>query len=152
ESGGIGWAAPEIIGEIVCADPEKFADVVPLIAEIYDVEEDVFRSGVIYALARVAEIDPERVTKYQKIIVKSLADKDPVVRINALELVEYLWPVACRNNNWSKEYCSRVMNYIVFMENDNKVAWIYKNSGFIDYQVGEVAKKIAKKIVNAHMS
>jgi hypothetical protein len=33
ESGGIGWSAPELLGEIVSADPDRFADIIPLIAE-----------------------------------------------------------------------------------------------------------------------
>jgi hypothetical protein len=52
ESGGIGWSAPELIGEIVCADPRRFADIVPLIADVYAIEEDVFRPGVLYAFSR----------------------------------------------------------------------------------------------------
>src|SRR5512134_1597345 len=30
ESGGIGWSAPELLGEIVSAGPDEFSDVVPI--------------------------------------------------------------------------------------------------------------------------
>ena len=45
ESGGIGWSAPEILGEIVSADPKRFKDFIPLMASVYEIEEDVFRGG-----------------------------------------------------------------------------------------------------------
>jgi len=53
ESGGIGWSSPEMLGEIVCTDPHKFSDIIPLIAEVYDIEETHFRPGVLYALTNL---------------------------------------------------------------------------------------------------
>jgi hypothetical protein len=145
ESGGIGWAAPEILGEIVSADPEKFADVIPLIAAVYEVEEQVFKSGVVYALVRIAESAPERVAGYQKIIILSLTDKDPLVKIYALELVERLLGDDSLRTLWSDEYRERVINIIKNLINDAGVALIYKDSGFFDLQVGEKAKKVIEK-------
>jgi hypothetical protein len=77
ESGGIGWSAPEILGEIVSADPKKMADIVPLIAEVYTIEEQVFRPGVLYALKRIAEASPEAVSPFQKLVVDGLSEQDP---------------------------------------------------------------------------
>lgn len=147
ESGGIGWAAPEILGEIVSADPGKFSDIIPLIAEVYWVEERVFRPGVVYALTRIAEVAPELVADYQKIIIQSLTDKEALVKINALELVERLWDVARMNNIWTLEYRERISGLINNMEKDNKVAWVYLNDRFIDYGVGEIARNVAKKLI-----
>jgi hypothetical protein len=47
ESGGIGWSAPEILGEIASADPKRFKDFIPLVASVYEIEEDVFRGGAL---------------------------------------------------------------------------------------------------------
>ena len=144
ESGGIGWAAPEILGEIVRADPEKFSDIIPLIAGIYEIEEKVFRPGVVYALASIAEIAPERVACYQKIIIMALVDADPLVRIYALTLVENVWNASLDKNLWSKEYRDRVLNVTNSLINDVGVAILYQNNGFCDFQVGEVASKVLK--------
>lgn len=143
ESGGIGWAAPEALGEIVSADPERFSDIIPLIAEVYDLEERVFRPGVVYALARIAEVAPDRVTGYQKIIISSLVDKEPLVKLYALELVELLWKFKNLNKAWSEEYYRRLSMCIQGMIDDHGVAWVYKKNGFIDAQVGENAIKLA---------
>ena len=139
ESGGIGWAAPEILGEIVSADPEKFADLIPLIAAVYDVEERVFKAGVVYALARIAENAPEQVRGYQKIIISSLMDRDPLVRVYALQLVKRLWKLENLNNIWSEAYNLRIISSIQAMANDKSVVWIYENTDFYDVEVGEMS-------------
>ncbi len=146
ESGGIGWAAPELLGEIVCSDPEGFADIVPLIAVVYDIEEQTFRPGVVYALARVAEVSPEMVANYQKVIIRSLVDKNPLIKIYALDLLGLVWPTACKKNLWSVEYQAKLNSIVNNMNNDNGVAWIYQNNAFIDIEVGEKASILSKLI------
>jgi hypothetical protein len=144
ESGGIGWAAPEILGEIVRVDPERFSDIIPLIAGVYEIEEKVFRPGVMYALASIAEIAPERVACYQKIIVMALVDSDPLVKIYALILAENVWNVSLEKNLWSREYSDRVRNVINSLKKDRGVAILYQNNGFYDVQVGEIAEKVLR--------
>ncbi len=146
ESGGIGWAAPEILGEIVSADPEKFRDIIPLIAEVYEIEEKVFRPGVIYALMRIADTAPEMVLNFQQIIISSLVDNDPLMRVYAIDLVRLIWPVAQKNKLWSKEYKDKIEIAIENMKKDGKVVWIYQNNSFIDLEVGECAKNMLKLI------
>ncbi len=146
ESGGIGWAAPEILGEIVSADPGKFSDFIPLIAEMYEIEEKVFRPGVIYALMRIAETDPKLVLNYQRVIVRSLVDNDPLTKIFALDLIRLLWPVAYQNKLWSNEYQQKIKYAINHLITDRKVVWIYRNNSFIDIEVGYSANNILKEL------
>ncbi|HEX9136434.1 MAG TPA: hypothetical protein VF905_05765, partial [Nitrospirota bacterium] len=80
ESGGIGWSAPELLGEIVIADPEKFADVVPIIAGVFSIEEEVFRPGILYAFKKIAESHPEMISPYQDIILRGLSESTPEAR------------------------------------------------------------------------
>ncbi len=136
ESGGIGWSAPEILGEIVRADPKKMADVVPLIAEIYTIEEKVFRPGVLYALKRVAEIRPEAVLPFQELVISGLTEKDPLARIHSLELAtllrEWIYP----------EHRESLLTHIVNLIPDHVEAWVYKDGGFVEVEVGELAEKV----------
>ncbi len=148
ESGGIGWAAPELLGEIVSSDPEGFADIIPLIAEVYDIEEQTFRPGVMYALKRIAEISPELIASYQKVIIRSLVDTNPLVRIYAMELIGLLWTVACKKNIWSNEYQKKVQRVVDNIKNDKGVAWVYHNNDFIDIEVGYAASILANKLKN----
>lgn len=149
ESGGIGWAAPEILGEIVSADPERFSDIIPLIAEVYTIEEDVFRPGVLYALTRIAETAPERVCGYEQIILRSLKDKEPLVRLNALELIDRIWTITCEKKLWTEEYRAELVNAMNLLKNDTKVVWIYADDRFCDVQVGEASDKVLSKALQA---
>ncbi len=148
ESGGIGWAAPELLGEIVSVDPRRFSDVIPLIAAAFDVEEEVFRPGVVYALTRIAETAPEAAASYQKIVILSLADKkDPLLKIYALEFVRGLWSAARAGNLWSGEYRDRVRSLIERLMSDRGEAWVYKGDGFVNVQVGERAEEVLRTIL-----
>ncbi|MDH4161955.1 MAG: hypothetical protein OEW15_04610 [Nitrospirota bacterium] len=146
ESGGIGWSAPELLGEIVSANPSRFTDIVPLIAEVYSVEEDVFRSGVVYALARIAETHPGLVVTQQKIIISSLVDKDPLVRIYGLKLVGLVWDEALRSNAWTDVYKQKVQETVRQLKQDIADAWIYKDTGFSSIMVNDIALIIYNKI------
>lgn len=146
ESGGIGWSAPEILGEIMSTDPKRFRDFIPLVASAYEIEEDVFRGGVLFALGRIAEKAPELAAPYQKIIIKSLCDTDPIVKVRGLELVRLLWSHGKNSALWSREYCDRVIDTVKIMLTDRDEAWIYKGDGFISVSVGEEAIETLKKV------
>jgi hypothetical protein len=147
ESGGIGWSAPELLGEIVSADPHKFSDLVPLVATVYDVEEKVFRPGVLYALCRIAEKAPDLVYGQQLVIISSLVDRDPLVRIRGLQLAGLVWTDASRSGAWSPEYLQKVRMTIEQLRSDISEAWIYQEDGFLSVMVGDLAKSIAFKII-----
>ncbi len=138
ESGGIGWAAPEILGEIVSADPVKMADIVPLIVDVYSIEEKVFRPGVLYALKRIAETSPESASPFQHLILAGLCEKDPLARIYALELAELLNPQITPENR------ERIKNQVVNLVKDRSEAWVYRNGGFDGLEVGQFARHIEK--------
>ena len=146
ESGGIGWSAPELLGEIVSAEPRQFADLVPLIANIYDIEEKVFRPGVVYALRRIAESAPELVLEHQKIVLSSLVDQAPLVRIFGLQLLGQLWEASIRTDLWSPEYRDRLLKAVVQLGQDNREAWIYQEEGFSSILVKDQAGVVLNKI------
>ncbi len=136
ESGGIGWAAPEILGEIVSADPKKLADIVPLIAEVFSIEEQVFRPGILYALKRIVETEPEAVRPFHNVIVRGLSEQDPLARIYALELVEML------REQMSPTDLEEIKRHVMRMTRDRAQAWVYKNDGFVNVEVGELAGEV----------
>jgi hypothetical protein len=140
ESGGIGWSAPEILGEIISADPKRFMDIIPIIASVYEIEEDIFRPGVLYALGRIAEKNPELAAPYQKIIILSLTDKEPLVRIRGIELVEVLWSWSKTTKSWSGEYCDRIARAVTSLSMDKGETWIYREEGFHSVLVSEESK------------
>lgn len=83
ESGGIGWRAPELIGEVLHHRPEQFAEFMPLLVAVLDLEaEDAarFRAGTLWAIGRVAETAPQPLLAAAAEIEPYLEDDDPQVR------------------------------------------------------------------------
>lgn len=140
ESGGIGWSAPEIIGEIVSSDPDRFRDIIPLIAEVYSVEEKVFRPGVIYAMGRVAESDPESVLEQKDLIIKALFDDNPLTRVYALEALNLIKGLL------NSQEAQSVKKFIEALQTDRSEVWVYKNDGFMNTQVDETARNVSVEV------
>lgn len=81
ESGGMGWSAPEFLGEIVCARPRAFTDIPPIIVSLHsEDEENVFRKGVLWALGRMAGADIDDIPGSGEVLNESLMNDDPAVR------------------------------------------------------------------------
>jgi hypothetical protein len=58
ESGGIGWRAPELIGEILHHCPQ-YNQFFPMLISLLDLEEEDaprFQAGILWAIGRVAQV------------------------------------------------------------------------------------------------
>ncbi|GAB4545709.1 MAG: hypothetical protein Kow0063_39850 [Anaerolineae bacterium] len=83
ESGGIGWRAPEMMGEIIRSRPEHFADFLPILISILDMEEEDairFRAGTLWAIGRLAPVMPEAARSALPRIIPCLDDPHPQTR------------------------------------------------------------------------
>jgi HEAT repeat protein len=138
ESVGIGWSAPEILGEIISSDPDMFDDVVPLIAEVFDIEEKIFRPGILYALAQIARVNPMLVLPHKRLVFRGLADENATVRVNALELLKIL------KSSFSKDELDQLAKLNEKLGKDPSEVWIYKGESFISVQVKEISRQIFK--------
>lgn len=143
ESGGIGWSAPEILGEIVNADPERFREFVPLIASVFEAAEDVFRPGVLYALARVGEKTPDLLLPHKDIVFRGLSEKDPLARIHALNALKYL--ASCLEAPLLADACRLMQS----LSTDTAEAWVYMGDDFAPVEVGRHAQEISAMICDA---
>ncbi len=142
ESGGIGWSAPELLGEIVSADPRGFRDLVPLIANVYDREEATFRPGVVYALRRIAENAPKLVMEHQQVVLASLSEQDSLARVFGLQLLGLLWKPAHAEGGWSGELLSRLRQAVENLSKDREEARLYEGEGFQSRLVRDVAMEL----------
>lgn len=81
ESGGMGWSAPELLAEIASASPKQFPDIPPIIVSLFcEDEENVFRKGVLWAIAHMAEAGITDVPGAVEVVLDSLDIADPQVR------------------------------------------------------------------------
>ncbi|MBI5741696.1 MAG: hypothetical protein HZA16_13390 [Nitrospirae bacterium] len=78
ESGGIGWSAPEILGEIVRNNPVLCSDLAPIIVSFH--EEEMLCSGVLRAIGRIGPINPETVRYAAPIVRSYLSSPDDTLR------------------------------------------------------------------------
>lgn len=134
ESGGIGWSAPELLGEIVAADPRGLADIVPLIANVYDAEEVVFRPGVLYALGRIGSGAPDLVLRHADILLRGLTEQDSLAKLFALQALRNL------HAHLATAQQEAVVNAVRALLNDRSEAWIYEGSDFVNRSVREEAQ------------
>jgi len=88
ESGGIGWGAPECIGEIVYRCPDLFPEYASIVISYAD--EEMLRRGVLWAAGRIAQARPDLVREELPGLIPFLADRDPVVRGYTLRLLGIL--------------------------------------------------------------
>ncbi|MCE5312641.1 MAG: HEAT repeat domain-containing protein [Nitrospiraceae bacterium] len=78
ESGGIGWSAPEMIGEIVANCPGQLEDIPPILWSFRD--EHSFRQGVVWGISKIASASPGLAGEFTQELKDMLKDSDPHVR------------------------------------------------------------------------
>lgn len=128
ESGGIGWSAPEMLGEIVINSPQTCADIPPIILSFH--KEENFLKGVLWAMGRIADAGINNSEGFSDLAIKSLTHKDPLVRGLALYAVSKL-----KNTATDK---------IKDMIYDEGKFIIYANHELVETTVGNVAKTVLK--------
>lgn len=83
ESGGIGWKAPQALGAIVAARPDLFRGFVPLILSLFELEEETFRPGTLWAAGQIALRDASLVQGAAPWVLTCLDHPDPATRGHA---------------------------------------------------------------------
>lgn len=78
ESGGIGWSAPEMLGEIVKNNPELCADIAPIILSFH--YEAMLTAGTLRATGRIGRINEEMISYAIPIILPYLNSTDASIR------------------------------------------------------------------------
>ncbi len=88
ESGGIGWSAPECIGEIIYRRPDLFAEFASIVLSY--AEEHMLRRGVLWAAGRIAQARPGLVREDLNVLTAFVHDSDPVVRGYTLRFLDIM--------------------------------------------------------------
>ena len=82
ESGGLGWHAPELIGEILVNVPALIPEYANLLLSF--LREEPFERGTHFAVYRVASVDPKPFAERASELLDSLKDPDPAIRAYAV--------------------------------------------------------------------
>lgn len=126
ESGGIGWSAPEMLGEIVRNSPDVFSDIGPIISSFYD--EEMLKRGVLRALVRIGDIRPDLIQNSAVLVEPSLDNEDAQVRAYAIRLAGCLRLTACIKD-------------IKHLRDDKNEITVYEKGFLRTMNVGDIAKE-----------
>lgn len=132
ESGGIGWRAPEIIGEILHHEPELFSDFIPILVNLMDMEpEDAirFRAGWLWAIGRLAAVRPDVALSALPWILPGLDDPDPQVRGMAV------WCLGELGQPLSTEKMSS-------LQEDKGLVELYISPDIVNISIGDLARNL----------
>ncbi len=132
ESGGIGWSAADMLGEIIRSDPDEFSDIIPIVWSFRD--EEMFRAGVIWAMGRIAAVRPDLVKFILKDLQLMIKDSNPSVRGHAA------WVVGILGEKILSEDISSLVN-------DASTINFYHDGELIKKTVSEIVKEAINKIV-----
>jgi HEAT repeat protein len=97
ESGGIGWGAPEAMGEIMALNGMLACEYHCILISYIDengnlLENDELERGVLWGIGRLADARPELVQGWVEPVAKQLHSPDPVKRGMAAWALGYLKP------------------------------------------------------------
>ncbi len=134
ESGGIGWSAAEMLGEIVAGDPDAFNEIIPILWSFR--EEEMFRAGIVWAMRRIAMIRPELVAFIIQDLPEMLEDKNPAVRGYTVGLIGIL-PEAL-NEGTGRQRISKLLS-------DDGPVPVYSEGELFSRSVGEIAGEVLNK-------
>lgn len=131
ESGGIGWRAPEMMGEIIRSRPGRFAEFVPIIISFLDMEEDAvrFRAGTLWAIGRLGQVTPHTVQAAIPRIMPCLNDPDPQTRGMAIWCLGQLGAARCVSDREA-------------LLGDEGPAELYIDGQLFSTQVGKLARAV----------
>lgn len=131
ESGGIGWSAPEILGEIVRNNNELCADIAPVIVSFH--EEKMLTAGVMRAVGRVGKINTEAVDYAVPIIISYLRDRDRTTRGYAAWAAGELG-------------AAEALNELQELQSDTEVVSFYEDGELKEKSIGEIAVNALMKL------
>lgn len=125
ESGGGDWSAPEAIGEIIKHQPERYADLAPILINLTYKDESM-RRGVIWALGRIGKRSPGLVADGISVLLKALGDPDPEIR-------------GCAAWSLGEIGAQEAASALGDLRSDHQTATIYEAGKLWQRTVGEVA-------------
>jgi hypothetical protein len=78
ESGGLGWHAPEAIGEVVFNIPKLAVEYGIILTSF--LKEEPFERGSHFSLVRIGILQPAAILACAPVLTASLKEKDPAIR------------------------------------------------------------------------
>ncbi len=136
ESGGIGWYAPEVIGEILFNNPFLLGEYGRLLPQY--LSEEPFERGTHFALARLSALDPDLIVKTDDALVWSLNNFDPAIRGYSIMALSML-----KTDAYTEYIVKRIQDKSVFTSFDFYTGKLFETS------VGQIAESAVQRLLPA---
>ncbi len=131
ESGGIGWSAPEILGEIVRNNPALCSDIAPVIVSFH--EEKMLTPGVLWAVGRMGRGNAGMTEYASSVIPPYLHSTDHRLRAFAARALGEIG-------------ASDAAGEIEKLRDDGNLIRIYEEGELVEKSVGAVASEALAKL------
>jgi len=129
ESGGIGWSAAEMLGEVVINAHETCGDIPPILLSYKD--EESFLPGVLWSIGRIAGAGMSNGEGAEEVVTQSLSHRSPLVRGLALSAVSAL-------NIMNEEVKSLI--------SDSEGFRVYEDRELVEKTVGGAARRVLAEL------
>ena len=142
ESGGIGWGAPEAMGEIMVENETLAIEYHRILLSYIDengnpLENDLLERGVMWGIGRLSQKRPELLRDWTGPILAQLKSPDAVKR--GLALRTLLW--LARSREWLPEP-GRLAKLFDPMLEDQSAVRIFQDGSFVQYGIDSMAREL----------
>ncbi len=148
ESGGIGWGAPEAMGEIM-AESRALAGEYHLILLSYIdengnlLENDELERGVMWGINRLAQKRPELLREWTGPVLAQLRSRDPVKRGLALRTLLLL----AEKSRGTVE-TERMRPLVLPLIEDQTQISVFQDGAFVEHKIACLASQLLLKLEN----
>ncbi len=146
ESGGIGWGAPEAMGEIMAENENLALEYHRILVSYIDehgnpLENDLLERGVMWGICRLAQKRPRLLLDWTGPIVAQLKSCDPVKR--ALALKTLLWLAPFEKSHPQPEALAALLAPLL---DDPAEVRTFQDGSFVHLKIGAMAGELLGRL------
>ena len=147
ESGGIGWGAPEAMGEIMAENETLAREYHRILVSYIDVqgnllENDELELGVMWGISRLAQRRPELLRDWTAPVMAQLKSPNPVKRGLALRTLLAVRPPP-------KPAASAMAELLAPLLEDQSEIRIFEDGSFVEHKICRLASELLTRLQNS---
>ena len=157
ESGGIGWGAPEAMGEIMAENETLAREYYRILVSYIDengnlLENDELERGAMWGIGRLAQKRPELLREWTGPLVAQLNSPDPVKRGLALRGLLFLAPKQETEAHSGRHPAAwgfdRLETLLAPLIEDRSEIRVFQHGSFVEYKI----RRLASDLLERHKS